>query len=102
MYHRTTYLDLHDLFDFTEETASSPTAAILIISCLLTGLGVYDKIAQRAGAGTVVPIQIRQYHVLGGNRTSQWGYVLGVGGNMFKLSGSVIVFGVFSLCCSYY
>ncbi len=85
-------------FDFTEETASSPTAAILIIlSCLLTGLGVYDKIAQRAGAGTVVPITgFANTMSSAAIEHRSEGYVLGVGGNMFKLSGSVIVFGVFS------
>src|SRR5690625_6214752 len=44
-------------FDFTEKTASNPSIATLIfITMLLTGFGVYDKIAQFAGAGTAVPV----------------------------------------------
>ena len=44
-------------FDFTEKTAGDPTVATLIfLSSLLTGLGVYDKIAQWAGAGTIIPV----------------------------------------------
>ena len=84
--------------DFTDETASSPTSALLIIlSCLLTGLGVYDKIAQWAGAGTAVPITgFANTMSSAAIEHRSEGYVLGVGGNMFKLSGSVIVFGVFS------
>lgn len=85
-------------FNFTEKTAGNPTAAILIIaSVLLTGLGVYDHIAQWAGAGTAVPITGFANTIASAaieHKTE--GYVLGVGGNMFKLSGSVIAFGVFS------
>lgn len=44
-------------FPFTEKTAGNPTVATLIfIGILLTGLGVYDHIAQWAGAGTAVPV----------------------------------------------
>ena len=85
-------------FDFTEKTAGGPTSAILImISVLLTGFGVYDHIAQWAGAGTAVPVTGFANTMASAaieHRTE--GYVLGVGGNMFKLSGCVIVFGVFS------
>lgn len=85
-------------FDFNEKTAGGPTAAVLIItSILLTGFGVFDHIAQWAGAGTAVPITGFANTMASAaieHRTE--GYVLGVGGNMFKLSGSVIVFGVSS------
>lgn len=83
-------------FDFTERTAGNPTVATLIfISVLLTGLGVYDNIGQFAGAGSAVPVT-----GFGNSIAStaiehrSEGYVLGVAGNMFKLAGSVIVFGV--------
>lgn len=85
-------------FNFTEKTAGNPTVAVLImISVLLTGFGVYDHIAQWAGAGTAVPITGFANTIASASiehRTE--GYVLGVGGNMFKLAGSVIAFGVFS------
>ncbi|GAB6181436.1 stage V sporulation protein AC [Desulfotomaculum defluvii] len=85
-------------FDFTEKTAGSPTAAVLIFtSVVLTSLGVYDHIAQWAGAGTAVPVTGFANSIASAaieHRTE--GYVLGVGGNMFKLAGSVIVFGVFA------
>jgi stage V sporulation protein AC len=85
-------------FNFKEETAGGPTSAVLIIiSVLLTGFGVYDHIAQWGGAGTAVPVTGFANTMASAaieHRTE--GYVLGVGGNMFKLSGSVIVFGVFS------
>lgn len=85
-------------FGFTEINAGNPTVAILIIlSVLLTGLGVYDHIAQWAGAGTAVPVTGFANTIASAaieHRTE--GYVLGVGGNMFKLAGSVIAYGVFS------
>ena len=85
-------------FGFTEITAGNPTVAILIIlSVLHTGFGVYDHIAQWAGAGTAVPVTGFANTIASAaieHRTE--GYVLGVGGNMFKLAGSVIAYGVFS------
>ncbi len=85
-------------FGFTEETAGSPTSAtLIIISVLLTGFGVYDCIGQWAGAGTAVPITgFANTMASSAIEHRSEGYVLGVGGNMFKLSGPVIVFGVFS------
>lgn len=83
-------------FGFTERTAGNPTVAVLIlISVILTCLGVYDKIAQWAGAGTAVPVTGFANSVCSAalEHRSE-GLVLGVGGNMFKLAGSVIVFGV--------
>jgi stage V sporulation protein AC len=85
-------------FDFTEKTAGDPTVAtLIIISVTLTGLGVYDHIAQWAGAGTAVPVTGFANTIASASIEHQSeGYVLGVGGNMFKLAGSVIAFGVFS------
>ncbi|WP_117169869.1 stage V sporulation protein AC [Paraliobacillus sediminis] len=85
-------------FDFTEQTVGSPMVATLIfITMLLTGFGVYDHIAQYAGAGTAVPVTGFGNAVISAaieHRTE--GFVLGVGANMFKLAGPVIVYGVFS------
>ncbi|CAH0347729.1 hypothetical protein B4064_1741 [Caldibacillus thermoamylovorans] len=85
-------------FDFTDQTAGNPTVGTLIfIAMLLTGFGVYDRIAQFGGAGSAVPVTGFGNAVISAaieHRTE--GFVLGVGGNMFKLAGSVILFGVFS------
>lgn len=85
-------------FNFTEQTASNPTVATMIfIAMLLTGFGVYDRIGQFAGAGSAVPVTGFGNAVISAaieHRTE--GFVLGVGSNMFKLAGSVLLFGVFS------
>lgn len=82
-------------FGFTKETASNPTVATLVlISVILTCLGVYDKIAQWAGAGTAVPVTgFANSMCSAALEHRSEGLVLGVGGNMFRLAGSVIVFG---------
>jgi stage V sporulation protein AC len=85
-------------FHFKESQAGAPVNAVLImLSALLTGLGVYDHIAQWAGAGTSVPITGFANSVASAaiEHRSE-GYVLGVGGNMFKIAGPVIVFGTFA------
>ncbi|MDQ0268707.1 stage V sporulation protein AC [Cytobacillus purgationiresistens] len=85
-------------FNFTEQTASNPTVATMIfIAMLLTGFGVYDRLGQFAGAGSAVPVTGFGNAVISAaieHRTE--GFVLGVGSNMFKLAGSVLLFGVFS------
>jgi len=85
-------------FHFSQESAGNPTVAVLIIlTVLLTGLGVFDHIAQWAGAGTIIPVTgFANTMASAAIDHRSEGYVLGVGGNMFKIAGPVIVFGVFS------
>ncbi|PLS18201.1 stage V sporulation protein AC [Bacillus sp. M6-12] len=85
-------------FDFTDQTAGNPTVGTLIfISLLLTGFGIYDRIAQFGGAGSAVPVTgFGNAIISAAIEHRSEGLVLGVGGNIFKLAGSVIVFGVFS------
>lgn len=85
-------------FKFNEVTAGNPTVAVLIfISIMLTGFGVYDHIAQWGGAGTAVPVTgFANTIASAAIEHRSEGYVLGVGGNMFKLAGPVIAYGVFS------
>ncbi|WP_442600499.1 stage V sporulation protein AC [Paenibacillus sp. KN14-4R] len=80
---------------FDEKKASNPTVAVLIlISVILTSFGVYDKIAQWAGAGSAVPVTgFANSMASAAIEHRSEGVVLGVGGKMFKLAGPVIVFG---------
>ena len=80
------------------EKAAAGTAAsmtLVALSALLTGLSLYDDIAKRAGAGTLVPITGFANAVAAPAlefRTE--GFVLGVGAKMFTIAGPVIVYGV--------
>lgn len=80
---------------FDEKKAGNPTVAVLIIiSVILTCMGVYDKIAQWAGAGSAVPVTgFANSMASAAIEHRSEGLVLGVGGKMFKLAGPVIVFG---------
>lgn len=85
-------------FNFDEKTAGDPTVAIMILlSVILTSIGVYDHIAQWGGAGSAVPVTGFANTITSAalDHKSE-GFVLGVGGNMFKIAGPVLVFGVFS------
>jgi stage V sporulation protein AC len=85
-------------FHFDEKTAGNPTVAVLVLlSSILTSCGLYDHIAQWGGAGTAVPVTGFANTITSAalDHKSE-GFVLGVGGNMFKIAGPVIVYGVFS------
>lgn len=71
--------------------------ALIVLSCILTGLGLYKKIAKFAGAGTLVPITGFANAVCSIAIDSKAeGMIFGVGANMFKIAGPVIVYGTFS------
>ncbi|MFT8362402.1 MAG: stage V sporulation protein AC [Sporolactobacillus sp.] len=85
-------------FHFTKATAGNPTSATLIlIAALMTGLGLYDKIARFSGAGSIVPVTGFANSITSAalEHRSE-GVVLGIATNLFSLAGSVIVFGVVS------
>lgn len=79
----------------SKEQAGVPTVVILILlSVILTSIGVYDKIAQWAGAGSAVPVTgfANSMSSAAIEHRSE-GIVLGVATRMFKLAGAVVVFG---------
>lgn len=86
---------------FDETNAGNPTVAVLIfLSVLATSFGFYDHIAQWSGAGTAVPVTgFANTIASAALEHKSEGFVLGVGGNMFKIAGPVITFGVFSAFC---
>ena len=84
--------------------ASSATSITLIfIGALLTGIGVYDLIGKRAGAGSIVPITgFANSIVSPAMEFKREGYVLGVGANLFKVAGPVLVYGIgSSILCGF-
>lgn len=72
-------------------------AVLILISVILTASGVYDHLAQWAGAGTAVPVTGFANSIASAaiEHRSE-GFVLGVAASMFQLAGSVIVYGVFA------
>ena len=71
------------------------TVTLVILAQLLTGIGVFDVIAQFAGAGVIVPITgFANSMVAPAIEYKKEGPVLGVGANMFKVAGPVLVCGI--------
>ena len=71
--------------------------SLIFIAATLTALGLFDKIARYAGAGTLVPITgFSNATVSEAIDSRSEGIVLGVGAKIFTVSGPVILFGVFS------
>lgn len=87
---------LRYFFVMTTEEVSAWTAILLVfLAALLTGLGVYDRIGNYAGAGSVVPITgFSNSMVAPAIEFRQEGFVLGVGAKMFSIAGPVLVYGI--------
>lgn len=68
--------------------------SLVTLTAVLTGIGVFDKIAKLAGAGTMVPITgFANSIVSPAMEFKSEGKILGTGANMFKIAGPVIVYG---------
>ena len=89
------FLEIYLKLNIPEENAKIlASVTIIFIAALLTGLKVFDDIAKFAGAGTLVPITGFANSVVSpAIEFKREGFVLGVGANMFKIAGPVIVYG---------
>lgn len=77
-----------------KEVSAGVSCILIIITAILTGIGVFDKIARHAGAGTIVPITGFANAVVSPALEFQHeGFILGTGAQMFTIAGPVIVYG---------
>lgn len=83
-------------FGLDKKAAASATSATLIlISAILTGLGLYDELGRVAGAGSVVPITgFANSVVAPALEFKREGFLFGVGAKMFVIAGPVLVYGL--------
>lgn len=73
------------------------TLTLIFVAALLTGLGIFDRIAKLAGAGTLVPVTGFANSVVSEAMDARSeGYVMGVGAKIFTVAGPVILFGTLS------
>ena len=87
------------VLNISAKAASTPmiVTLLLLLQVFLTGFGVFDKIGQWAGAGTIIPITgFANSMTSAALEHKREGLVYGIGTNMFKLAGTVIVYGVVS------
>lgn len=79
----------------TDQAGMWTSMTLIFLSALLTGLKLYDRIAQHAGAGTLVPITGFANSVVSPALDfKSEGFVLGLGAKMFVIAGPVIVYGI--------
>ena len=77
------------------ETGKTVTSVVMVfLGTLLTGLGVYDKLAKHAGAGKLVPITGFANSVAApAIDFKSEGLITGLGAKMFIIAGPVLVYG---------
>ena len=79
----------------SEEDAGTATSiSLILLSVLLTGLNLYNKLARYGGAGTLVPITgFANAVVSPAIDFKSEGFITGMAAKMFLIAGPVIVFG---------
>ncbi|MBQ3183337.1 MAG: stage V sporulation protein AC [Clostridia bacterium] len=89
-------LNLYKKWTGNEDVAKMLVPVTLIfLAALFTGLGLFDKLAKHAGAGTLVPITgFANAVVSPAIDTKSEGWVLGVGAKIFTIAGPVILYGI--------
>ena len=77
------------------QAKSAVSITLIFVTALLTGIGVFDRFAKHAGAGTLVPITgFANSMVSAAMEFKTEGYILGLGAKMFSIAGPVIVYGI--------
>lgn len=92
-------IDLYsNVFNLTVKDAGTYMIVTLIfISSLLTSLGFFDKIIEKVRCGIIVPITGFAHAMTSAAiEYKKDGFILGLGSNIFKITGSVILYGVVS------
>ena len=86
------------VFDLSVKDANSfMLLTFIILACFFTALGFFDKWVNFARCGLIIPITGFAHSVMSaGLDYKREGPIYGIGGNMLKLAGSVIVYGIVS------
>lgn len=77
-----------------DEVKMAVPVTLILIAAALTGIGVFDKIAKFAGAGTLVPITgFSNAMTSAAIEFKSEGWILGLGAKIFTIAGPVVVYG---------
>ena len=93
---------LLQLYSYYLNISSSDAAIFMIItlifiSSLFTALGFFDKLVNFARCGLIIPITGFAHSMTSAAiEFKREGYVTGLGANIFKLAGTVILYGIVS------
>lgn len=81
----------------TKEATVCMIVTLIFLSCLLTSLGFFDKFVNFCKCGLIIPITGFAHATMSAAlEYRKEGFITGLGANMLKLSGAVIIFGVVS------
>ena len=93
---------LIDIYSYFFNISTSDAAMLMIVTlvflgCFLTCLGFFDKLVHFTRCGLILPITGFAHAMMSAAlEYRKEGFITGIGANMFKLAGSVIIFGVVS------
>ena len=89
-------MNIIESFGYPKEQVMNIVPIIMVfIGAVLTGTGIYGKMASFGGAGTVVPITgFSNAVVAPAIEFKKEGYIFGVAAKMFTIAGPVLVYGI--------
>ncbi len=79
--------------DFRNASAIA-SVTVVVVTAILTGLGIYDEIGRFGGAGSMVPISGFSNSIV--SAALEWkssGMIYGIGAKIFTIAGPVILYG---------
>ena len=78
-----------------EQAGTAVSVTLVFAAAVLTGLGWFDKLAKRAGAGTLVPITgFANAMVSPALEFKSEGFITGTAAKLFVVAGPVLVYGI--------
>lgn len=74
------------------------TLSLIVIASTLTAMGIFDTLVTKVKAALIIPITGFAHSMTSAAlEYKNEGLILGIGANIFKLAGSVILFGIVSV-----
>ena len=81
-----------------KESGVVVTLTLVVISSVLTALGVFDVCVSKLKSALIIPITGFAHSMTSAAlEYRKEGFILGIGANIFKLAGSVILYGIVSV-----
>lgn len=81
----------------TNQAGTFMLITLIFFGCLMTALGFFDKWVTFAKCGLIIPITGFAHSIMSAAlEYRKEGFVTGLGANMLKLAGTVIIFGIVS------
>ena len=78
-----------------EKAGTITSISLIFIGAFLTAINLYSRLGKIAGAGSTIPITGFSNSVVSpAIEFKSEGYILGIGANMFKIAGPVLVYGI--------